>query len=340
MRTDQITGSELITVKGSILDPDGEFDPLFNGILDVKLYDQKSQYTTLGLIADPVDYSYYNDVLFEGKASVTGGRFELQIPMPAAVSQGNGKPRVNYYAYDSIRKVDANGFYDDFQLSVPSDVNDFQGPEVKLYWNSPTFENGDVVSPFGTLYADLYDEHGLYHYNVSIGRDMVMKSNVAGFENKIVNDYYEPAVDDYRRGRVSIPFGELEEGVYEFSLKVWDTWNNPTEVEMTMIVEQNALLTQIRSYPNPFEGEVYFSFVNGEKTDDLDVRLEVFDMLGRCVAMIQEHTASVSGEVPLIRWDGRGNGGHVLRPGVYAYRLSVTDSSGKTRVVARRLVKK
>lgn len=340
VKTEQVNGSELITVKGCILDPDGAFDPRFNGVLDVRLYDQKSQYTTLGQFAEPIDYSYYNDVLFEGKASVTSGRFELMIPLPAAVSQGDGLPRLNYYAYDSIRRVDANGIYDGLHLNVPQGVNDNQGPEVHLYWNTPDFENGDVVSPQGTLYADLYDEHGIYHYNVSIGRDIVMKSNVAGYENKIVNDCYEPALDDYRRGRVSIPLGELENGTYEFSLKVWDTWNNPTEVEMVMVVERNTLLAQVQSFPNPFEGEVFFSFIDGEMTEDLEVQLEVFDMMGRRVAMMQEHTASVAGEVPAIRWDGRGDGGHVLRPGVYTYRLSITDPSGKIRTLAHRLVKK
>lgn len=339
VKTDQISGTDLITVKGCILDPEGAFDPQFNGVLDVRLYDQKSQYTSLGLYADPIAYAYYNDVLFEGKASVANGRFELQIPLPSAVSQGEGKTRVSYYAYDSIRKVDANGVFDGFQLS-PSEVSDHQGPDVRLYWNSPEFENGDVVSPSGVLYADLYDEHGIYHYNVSIGRDIVMKSNVAGFENKILNDFYEPALDDYRRGRISIPLDGLEDGVYEFTLKVWDTWNNPTEVEMMMIVERNTLMAQVRSYPNPFEDEVYFSFIDGEMTEDLDVQLEVYDMMGRRVAMLQEHTASVEGEVPAIRWDGRADGGYRLRPGVYTYRLSVTNPRGKTRVVAHRLVKK
>ena len=167
-----------------------------------------------------------------------------------------------------------------------------------------------------------------------------MKSNVAGFENKILNDFYEPALDDYRRGRISIPLDGLEDGVYEFTLKVWDTWNNPTEVEMMMIVERNTLMAQVRSYPNPFEDEVYFSFIDGEMTEDLDVQLEVYDMMGRRVAMLQEHTASVEGEVPAIRWDGRADGGYRLRPGVYTYRLSVTNPRGKTRVVAHRLVKK
>lgn len=340
VKTEQIDGQALMTVKGSILDTQGVFDPQFNGILDVRLYDQKTRYTTLGQFSETLDYAYYNDVLYDGKASVANGRFQLQIPLPASVSQGGEKPRISYYAYDSIRKVEANGYFDGFQLEVPSDVTDHQGPDVQLYWNTPEFANGDIVSPLGTLYADLYDEHGIYHYNVSIGRDMVMKSNVPGFESKIVNDCYEPAVDDYRRGRVSIPMGELEDGVYEFSLKVWDTWNNSTEVEMVMKVERNTLLAQVRSFPNPFDGEVFFSFVNGEKTEDLEVQLEIFDLMGRRVAMVQEHVASVSGEVAPIHWDGRSDGGYILRPGLYACRLTVTDSSGKSRTVTHRLVKK
>lgn len=340
VETEQIYGDDLITVKGHIVDAEGVFDSLFNGKLDVKLYDQKSQYTTLGLYDNPVDYAYYNDVLYEGRASVVEGRFELTMPLPSAVSQGDELTRVSYYAYDSVRKVDANGVYDGFQLNVPTEVVDNQGPDIHLYWNTPEFESGDTVAPVGTLYADLYDEHGIYHYNVSIGRDIVMKSNIADYHNKIMNDRYEPALDDYRRGRITIPFEEMESGVYEFSLKAWDTWNNPTEVEIVMVVERNVLLAQIQSFPNPFEGEVFFSFVNGELTEDLEVDLEVFDLMGRRVATVHEHTSSVVGEVPLIRWDGRGDGGHVLRPGVYTYRLNITDSAGKTRTVAHRLVKK
>ena len=338
--TERVFGTDLVTVEGIIHDPNSDFDSLFNGVIDVKLYDQKSQYTTLGLNYDPIDYAYYNDLLYEGKATVTNGRFELEMPLPSSVSQGNGKTRMSFYAYDSIRKVDANGVYDGFHLEVPPEVVDNQGPEVRLYWNTPEFNNGDTVSPSGTLYADLYDEHGIYHYNVSIGRDIVMKSNIAGYENLIVSDRYEPALDDCHRGRITLPFEELDNGVYEFSLKAWDTWNNPTEVEIIMIVERNTLIAQVQSYPNPFEGEVSFSFVNGEKTEDLDVQLEIFDMMGRRVAMVQEHTASVAGEVPTIRWDGRGDGGYVLRPGVYAYRLNITDSTGKTRTLSHRLVKK
>ena len=338
--TEQVQGSEMLTVKGYVADPDGVIDAQFNGVLDMRLYDQKSKYTSLGLYDDPFDYSYYNDVLFEGKASVVQGRFEFKIPIPSMVSQNDGNARLSYSAYDSIRKVEACGVYDEFQVHSPATVTDNQGPDIKLYWNSPDFESGDTGASKGTLYAELFDTHGIYHYNVSIGRDIVLNSNVDGLDNVILNDRYEPAVDDYQRGRIVLPVSELANGVYEFTLKAWDTWNNSSEAAIVLVVDRSVLIAEVRNYPNPFVDEVRFSFVDGEMNEELTVRVEVFDAFGRCVAQLQEQTSSVNGVVPPICWDGRSSTGNELHPGVYLYKMSITDATGKTRFVAHPMVKK
>ena len=338
--TEQVQGSELLTVTGFVADPEGNFDPQFNGELDLRLYDQKSNYTSLGLDENTVTYSYHNDVLFEGKASVTGGRFEVLVPLPSTVIQGNGKARLVYSAYDSIRKVEAGGAFDDFRVQAPTEVVDNQGPDIKLYWNTPDFVSGDVGSPNGVLYADLFDEHGIYHYNVSIGRDIVMNSTISELDNLVLNGQYEPALDDYRSGRIVIPMDELADGVYEFSLKAWDTWNNVSEVSIVLLVERSVLIAELRNYPNPFTDEVEFSFVNGQLSEDLSVTLEIFDVMGRCVARLEERTTSVAGVVPPIHWNGRNNNGGELGPGVYLYRLSVTDEAGRSKTIARPMIKK
>lgn len=340
MVTEQVEGSELLTVTGKITNNEGELDSQFNGEMDIRLYDQRSSYTTLGTYDNPVAYSYYNDVLFEGKASVSDGRFEVQVPVPSTVTLGHGNCRLVYSAYDSIRKVEAGGAFDDFRLETPEGVVDNQGPDIHLYWNTPDFESGDVGSPKGVLYADLFDEHGIYHYNVSIGRDIVMSSSIESLDNMILNDRFEPVVDDFRSGRITIPVDELEDGVYEFSLKAWDTWNNSSEVSIVLVVERSVLIAELRSYPNPFTDEVDFSFVDGQLTEDLSVKVEVFDVMGRCVARLQQETSAVSGVVPPIHWDGRNSNGGELHPGLYLYRLSVTDEAGKTKTVAHPMVKK
>lgn len=338
--TEQVQGTDLLEVTGYIADPEGNFDSQFNGELELRLYDQESNYTSYGLDDFQVPYSYHNDVLFEGKASVTDGRFEVVVPVPSTVVQGNGNAKLVYSAYDSIRKVEAGGAYNDFRVEAQTEVVDNQGPDIKLYWNTPDFESGDVGAPKGVLYADLSDEHGIYHYNVSIGRDIVMNSTIEELDNVILNDRFEPAVDDYRRGRIVMPLDELEDGVYEFSLKAWDTRNNVSEVSIVLLVERAVLIAELRNSPNPFTDGVDFSFVNGQLSENLEVTVEVFDVMGRRVARIDERTASVAGVVPSIHWDGRNSNGGELRAGVYLYRLSVTDEAGKTKTVARPMVKK
>ena len=333
--TEQVQGSDILTVTGYIADPDGNLDSQFNGELEVRLYDQKSKYTSLGLYDIPIDYSFYNDVLFEGKASVVRGRFEALIPVPSVVSQGQGMARLSYSAYDSIHKVEACGNYDDFSVQTPTTVIDNQGPDIKLYWDTPDFSSGDTGASKGTLFAELFDEHGIYHYNVSIGRDIVLNSNVDGLDNLILNDRYEPAVDDYQHGLIVLPVDELADGIYEFTLKAWDTWNNSSEATIVLVVERSMLIAEVRNYPNPFTDEVQFSFVDGELTEDLTVRVEVFDVFGHCVAKMQEQTSAVNGVVPPIHWDGSG-----LRSGVYLYKISVVKANGKTRTVAHTMVKK
>ena len=329
VETDEVQGSDLLTVSGHVADPYGSIDTAFNGVIDLRLYGQKTQYKSLGLYHDPITYSYHHDVLYEGKASVVDGRFEAQIPMPATVSQNDDNGKLVYSAYDSTRKVEAGGAFHNVTLQVPTEVVDHDGPEIKLSWNDSNKE----------LCAELFDEHGIYHYNVSIGRDIVMNSNVAGMNNMILNDRFEPAIDDYRRGNIVLPLGDLPDGEYEFTLKAWDTWNNSSETTLMVMVNHSVLLAEVRNYPNPFTNEVFFSFLDGEQTEKLAVTLEVFDVMGRCVARVQEQTSSVLGVVPPIRWDGRDFGGNELRKGLYLFKLNITNPDGKTRTVAHPMIK-
>ena len=329
-------------VEGFVAGPDGVIDTLFNGVMDVRLYDKKTGFKTLGQYDDPINYSYYHDVLYEGKVSVAKGRYSFDYPLPAELSVGLGKPRLSYYAYDSVRQVEANGGFNDLRLTAQdsSAVLDLQGPDIHFYWNDPSFQNGDNVMRKGTLYADLFDEHGIYHYNVSIGRNIVLRSNEPEFDNRLLNDYYEPALDDSRRGRVVFPVGELENGSYEFSLKAWDTQNNSSEAEISFVVEDKVMLAQIKNYPNPFDERTWFSLRHGDLTESVAVTIEVFDIMGRRVAMLHEQTYSDGGVVPPIEWDGRNEQGGRVGPGVYVYKVTLTDPEGKTRFLVQRLVKK
>ncbi|MBP5573122.1 MAG: type IX secretion system sortase PorU [Bacteroidales bacterium] len=335
-----VPASGMVTLTGCVATLGRGVDTLFNGVVDVRLYDKKSRFSTLGSHVSPVQYSYYHDVLFEGKASVTEGRFSITIPIPSEINFGSGSARVCYYAYDSLRRRHAGGVFDQLQVvgTDSSLVPDLQGPEIQFYWDHPSFESGDVVSRKGTLCADLFDEHGIYHYNVSIGRNIVLRSDVPEYDNCILNDHYEPAIDDYRRGRILLPVGELESGTHEFTLKVWDTQGNASEKTIVVVIEDGVMLAQVYNYPNPVVEGTYFNLRHGDMSEALRVQVEVFDLLGRQVAGLETATQSSAGVVPPIYWDGLGSNGQRLRPGLYVYRLTLTDEKGNHRSTTGRMV--
>jgi PKD repeat protein len=72
-----------------------------------------------------------------------------------------------------------------------------------------------------------------------------------------------------------------------------------------------------QNYPNPFNAATVITYALPRNTE---VHLEVFDILGRCVAVL------VTGEQEPGRyqviWDGRDDGGRTVASGIYFYRLA------------------
>lgn len=339
-----IHAMSMVNVEGEITDYQGELDTAFNGELWVRLFDRK---TVMQVEYDKNEdgtktVKFHKDLLYRGKATVKEGCFNLSFQIPKDISLDADAPRFSYYAYDSIRGVDAMGCFDHLTLGGvdPSAVVDNEGPSINFYWNNQTFVNGDIVKPEGTLYADLYDAQGICHYDFCIGRNIMLGSNAPEYNNKVLNDFYEPVIDDFRRGRVVFPVSGLAPGNYDFSLKVWDTQDNCSEAGLWLVVGEDSdiFLAQVRNYPNPFAEETWFTFVHEGKDGNFDLVVEIFDLLGRRVNCISKRVSSTNGVVEPVRWDGRDTGGHPLSNGIYTYRLTLTDESGFSRSVSQRLM--
>ena len=331
----------MVNVEGEIRDANGRVDNGFNGELWVKLYDKKSRFTTLGQEKASIhNYSFYNDVLYRGRVTVTNGKFNLSFQIPSDINMTSGMARLSYYAYDSIRQIDAMGVFEGFSLGGvdPAMVHDNEGPQIRLYWNNPDFVNGDVVARSGVLCAELYDAQGICHYDFSLGRNIILNSNLSDYDNLNLNDVFEPALDDFRRGTITLPIFDLEPGTYEFNLKVWDTQDNPSEARLWFMVQDGIFLSKVLNYPNPFSDETYFTLAHDGNDGQYDVNIEIFDMMGRHISSLNQKVVSAGNVMEPIRWEGRDSNGNPLRTGVYLYRLSLTDEDGNTRTVSQRMV--
>ncbi len=353
--TNQINGTDansvvklhamsIVEVQGEITDADGERDTDFNGVINVKLFDKESQYTTLGNGgSETLDYSFFNDVLFDGKASVTDGTFSCTFQIPFDINYSFGTARLTYYAYDSIRKVDANGVFENISLGGMEEGNeDNEGPVISFYLDTPSFVNGDTVANHGVLHAILHDEQGISHYESNIGRDILLTSNVSGFQNILLNDYFVPELDNFKGGTVSYPLTDLADGVYEFTIRAWDTQNNSSQSDIWFVVGEAALsqefsLSRLVNYPNPFNDETSISFSCGED-GNLDVQIEFFNVLGQRVGGIERTVSCVGGVVEPITCKVADVAGNRIQSGVYLYRVTLKNSDGECRSATQRMV--
>ena len=337
----EIHAMSMVNLEGKITTYIGQIDADFNGELWLRLYDKKVPMRVTYDDGSTIVKSY-KDVIYKGKASVQNGRFTFSFQVPKDINLDYGSPRFSYYAYDSIRNIDAMGYFENLVLggSDPTMTVDNEGPQISFYWNAPSFTDGDVVESDGILYADLFDEQGIYHYDFSLGRNIMLGSNALEFNNKVLNDFYEPALDDFRRGRVALPVNDLAPGTYNFSLKAWDTQDNASEASLWLVVGEgkDIFLAQVRNYPNPFSEETYFTLAHFGDDGDFDLTIEIFDLMGRRVDCITKRVYSAGGVIEPVRWDGRDQGGHPMSTGLYAYRLTLTDASGYSRSVSQRMM--
>ena len=106
----------MVMLEGEVRDTDGNPDLGFNGTLWVRLYDQKTKVKVYFSDGNTKNVYYHKDVLYQGQVSVNAGRFSLSFQVPKDIMPEDGAPRFTFYAYDSIRGLDAMGKFDQLML--------------------------------------------------------------------------------------------------------------------------------------------------------------------------------------------------------------------------------
>jgi PKD repeat protein len=99
-----------------------------------------------------------------------------------------------------------------------------------------------------------------------------------------------------------------------------DDTEAPADLDVAVVLENSAV-----NYPNPFNPSTTISFM---LPADAQVRVEIYDLLGRRVAQLADERLSAG--VNSVRWEGVDDAGRPVGSGQYLYRI--TTSAGTTIV--------
>ena len=340
-KADTIKALSKVILEGEIRELGGQKSVnSFNGTAQITVYDKVKNLQTLGNKGSKFAYQDYQNILFEGRVNVKNGGFTSTFIVPKDINYQYGEGKIFVYAQTTDATSDASGSSKVIVGGANSQtVSDIQAPKLSVYLNDETFKEGGETSNSPIFIAKLFDENGLNVATDGLGHEMLL--TLDDTTKVIVNQYFTSDLDDYRSGKINYQLKNLTEGEHQLKLKVWDTYNNSSEIPLrfSVVVSKENLLTNVFCYPNPTKDITHFSFEHERVGDDLSVSIEIYDSYGRTIKRINENAYKITSPYDQILWNISEDSSPIVT-GNYFYRIFVKSlttnyqATGTGRIVS------
>lgn len=326
-----------IKIAGTIKKADGSNWNDFNGEGLLTVYDAE---TTLPLpeIGPNVSMKVPGGLIFRGRVSVVGGKFNTDFVVPKDISYDNQKGKIVFYFFNSEK--DGIAFTNNVSIGGvdQSVINDGKGPVIEITFDDAQYENAYLINPNSTLVVSLKDETGLNTTGLGVGHKLEAILN--GNEQNpldLTNFFTGDLNSGGKSGKVNYKFTNLEPGIYNIRIKGWDVFNNAStaDAEFKVVSGSGTAVEYVMNYPNPFSSNTFFTFQHNI-AGTVDVRILIYTIAGRKIKEIDSKW--VNDRFVRIEWDGRDQDGDLAGNGTYLYKLIVKPSmGGETKTVLGKL---
>ena len=333
---DSATVLSRVTVTGEIQDTNGTLLTDFDGTLYPIVFDRMMQTSTLANDnpGTEVRFTQQKNVLYRGSHSVKGGKFEYSFVVPQDVAYQYAYAKLSHYA----RSVGdhASGCYTQLLLGGMNDTADIatSAPDIRLYIGDTNFRSGGITDAQPTLVALLRDSAGI-NAGAGLGHDItaVLDGNPGSLV--VLNDLFEPDVENVGCGSVSYRFTDLTPGYHTLTLKAWNIYNISSEATIGFTVHHpdTLAISNLSCSPNPASGQTSFMLEVNNTSHVVSAELQIYNSHGQ---LIQSAVPAISADgyvVGPVIW----NVGSVP-PGLYLARMLVTDTEGKVHQQATKCI--
>ena len=341
---DTLSALEYVTIKGFIADDNNNPVTTFNGVCVPTVYDKAVTVSTLQNDSDSPfrQFQVRRNVIFRGPVTVTNGYFTCNFVVPQDIQFNYGYGKISYYAYQNNSLVDAGGYFNNIIVGGIADsaVTDNEGPQIRLFMNNEQFVNGGMTNESPDFLALVEDDIGINTVGTGVGHDITAVLDGNTTNPIVLNDFYEAAQDNFRKGKVIYPFRNLAEGKHTIVFKVWDVANNSAtaSIDFVVIRSTDLALNHVLNYPNPFTTNTQFFFEYNQPGVPVNVDVQIFTVSGKLVKTLESNFASTGFRSDPIAWNGLDDFGDRIGRGVYVYRLRVRTSDGKSAEKFEKLV--
>ena len=339
---DTLKSGGKVFISGEIIDDNNEKVKNFNGEIFSEVFDKISSNLTLGDESDPYSFSEWDDIIFKGYSSVVNGSFSFEFTVPLNIDYNFDKGKINLFATDTISYVEAID-YSDFIIGGTSNEfkSDNEGPQINIFIDNLEFISGDRVSKSPLLIVEAYDESGLNLTEVNSYQKMI--AIIDDTTTIYLNEYFSYNKDDYQKGFIRYPLGNLLSGKHKIEIKITDNYNNLSSKSVVFIIGDNNQLNikNVMNFPNPFNDNTTFKFDLPQDNQSIYVNLEIYDLRGNKVYSFENNYEFSPKTIDDISWDGKDLNSYPLPQGIYIYKLHVNNlSNGKKVTVHNKLFKK
>lgn len=144
--TDTLSALGKVTLKGQLQDNAGNIASDFSGMLQLRVYEKPTKRQTLGDENGlKTAVQVRENILYDGKATVRKGLFEISFVVPKDISYSFGQGKISLYASNDTQ--DALGANQDIVIGgTAKDVaTDNTPPTVQLYMDDASFVSGGLT---------------------------------------------------------------------------------------------------------------------------------------------------------------------------------------------------
>lgn len=312
-------------------------DESFNGTLTGMVFMPKQSITCKGYgnnYEDPLTYSDYTQVLYEGSVEVKKGRFNLELMIPRGISFSTQKALLSLYAVNADATVELNGHYDQFCMNgtATPEVPDTLGPQIYMYFNTPDFPDGGTITPGAICYASVADSSAISMLSGNMGHDMEVWFDNDPSTRKVVSDFFTFDYGSYSKGMVEFPLPSLPLGRHSISFRAWDVFDNSTTSTLNFVLSEGTLpeFDVISTEYTPRQSTNFITTFVASAEVESEVVTEVYNIAGIRV-WHSSARVPVGNKYASIGWNVTDYSGNRLERGVYLYRSKVGNKETKTK---------